>query len=330
MPKKILVIDDAEMQRIFYQGILKGEGFETLIVDSCESALEQLDQFSPDLIILDLLLPKMSGVELLNELKTRGYSGVSLVASADIQETVRNNCISLGAAGFIEKPLSKKDLVEKINRTLLSEEEDDQIPEISPDNLNILLELCNKGMISGAEKLKVLLNKEITLSTQNIVLVGPEEISKSLSMGEKDYIGYKMDYSGTYSGTSALLMPRNSLNEIVSEASGIGINEARFNGVLIDFMMEISNITLNSILGTVSNQLSLSLDYKVPQPLGSSLEGLFEDKEKSPEKSKAILVTTIFKFADIENLGEIIFLMSHYSLKKLNIRLEEYAKRNAP
>lgn len=114
----ILVVDDSRFSRKAVVTALAG--IDAQIVQACNGreALEQLDAANPELVVTDLLMPEMDGLEFLAELRARGDERPVCVVSADIQESSRGECERLGAYGFFNKPFRGEELVEAAQRAL--------------------------------------------------------------------------------------------------------------------------------------------------------------------------------------------------------------------
>jgi DNA-binding response OmpR family regulator len=115
--KTILVIDDSETTLVLLEWFLKDNGFDTLIALDIKSALLQIDKQLPDLILLDLQLPEISGYDFLKMIKTdknKKDIPVIVISALDSQEAIRQ-LKHLGAIDFIPKPLNLKMLVDHIN-----------------------------------------------------------------------------------------------------------------------------------------------------------------------------------------------------------------------
>ncbi|WP_420575892.1 response regulator [Ekhidna sp.] len=112
--KKIIIADDSFFQRKTLQDILKDLGYESEAVASGEDLLENLND-SHDCIFLDLLMGGMSGIDVLRELQNRGNETPVVVITADIQKARREESMSLGATAFMNKVVSKDELVSILN-----------------------------------------------------------------------------------------------------------------------------------------------------------------------------------------------------------------------
>ena len=113
--EKVLIIDDSFFQRKVLSDILAGCGCEVRTAESGRAGLEILKTESFDCILLDLLMPDISGLEVLEKLKNEGLQTPVIVVSADIQETVKKQCMEAGAFGFVNKP-PQKDYLQNIIR----------------------------------------------------------------------------------------------------------------------------------------------------------------------------------------------------------------------
>jgi len=114
----ILVVDDSMFARMNICNMLKEAGYETVEASDGRDGLEKAAALKPDCIISDLLMPELDGIGFLAALKERGIGLPVIVLTADIQETKRQECLSLGAAGFSYKPPRKGDLLTLIDQVL--------------------------------------------------------------------------------------------------------------------------------------------------------------------------------------------------------------------
>lgn len=119
----ILIVDDSSTTRKAILQIVKADGHEALTATNGREALEIIAATPPDCILLDLIMPEIDGLEVLKALRERRSKIPVIVLTADIQEIVRQECLELGATEFINKPLIKKELFDKIRKALGLEEE---------------------------------------------------------------------------------------------------------------------------------------------------------------------------------------------------------------
>jgi DNA-binding response OmpR family regulator len=110
---RILVVDDEERIVHFLSTKLKASGYEVLTASDGVKGLEQARAQEPDLVVLDLLMPRMNGLEMLKEL--RSFSTVPvIVLSAKGADADRIKGLSLGADDYLPKPFNPDELVARI------------------------------------------------------------------------------------------------------------------------------------------------------------------------------------------------------------------------
>lgn len=115
--KRILVVDDEEMIVRTVKAYLDQEGFKTYTAYDGEEALRAFNEKGPDLIVLDLMLPKMSGLEVTK--KIRSTSSVPIIMlTAKASEADRVVGLELGADDYVVKPFSPRELVARVRAVL--------------------------------------------------------------------------------------------------------------------------------------------------------------------------------------------------------------------
>lgn len=118
MYSTILVVDDEASIRQSLSGLLSDEGFELLTASNGYEALKVIDSESPDLVLLDIWMPGMDGIETLKEIKKESpYIQVIIITGHGTIETAVK-ATKLGAFDFIEKPLSIDKVIVAINNAL--------------------------------------------------------------------------------------------------------------------------------------------------------------------------------------------------------------------
>ncbi len=109
--KRILVVDDEEAVRELTLEILRRHGYRPLGVPSGSEALAALDEESFDLILSDVVMPGMTGVELLDELQARAHDiPVVLMTGGSPEPERTSKAAAVGAAGLLYKPFSHDEL----------------------------------------------------------------------------------------------------------------------------------------------------------------------------------------------------------------------------
>lgn len=114
----VLITDDAAFTRRMLRKAFKDTEHVVLEASNGKECLEMLDNHSPDCLILDLLMPELDGFGVLEALKQQGSKIPVIVLSADIQDSVRQQCLDLGAAMMLKKPPKGPQILEAIEQVL--------------------------------------------------------------------------------------------------------------------------------------------------------------------------------------------------------------------
>jgi two-component system alkaline phosphatase synthesis response regulator PhoP len=115
---KILIVEDDRNIMTGLVDNLEPEGHTVVMARDGKEALEQATEQSPDLIILDIMLPKLNGFEVCKELKNRGNKAPIIILSARAQEKDKVLGLELGADDYITKPFSPRELVVRVKAVL--------------------------------------------------------------------------------------------------------------------------------------------------------------------------------------------------------------------
>jgi DNA-binding response OmpR family regulator len=120
MPKKILVVDD-ETELLKALSIrLETSGYEVITASDGQEGLEKAKSLNPDLIVLDILMPKMDGYEVCRMLKfDEKYKSIPVIMlTAKTQDIDKAMGKKVGANDYITKPFETQDLIDKIKKYL--------------------------------------------------------------------------------------------------------------------------------------------------------------------------------------------------------------------
>ncbi|EHR37197.1 response regulator YycF [Facklamia languida] len=124
--KRILVVDDEKPISDIISFNLRNEGFEVVAAFDGEQALEKFNESNPDLIILDLMLPKIEGLEVCREIRKTSTVPIIMLTAKD-SEIDKVLGLELGADDYVTKPFSNRELIARvkanIRRSAVREEE---------------------------------------------------------------------------------------------------------------------------------------------------------------------------------------------------------------
>lgn len=116
----ILIIDDEESIFEVIEGLLYREGYNLSYVNSGQTALEQIDDIQPDVILLDLMMPQMDGIETCQHLKSNErwcHIPIIMVTALSSKEDLAR-CLNAGADDFLSKPINSIELRARVRSML--------------------------------------------------------------------------------------------------------------------------------------------------------------------------------------------------------------------
>ena len=118
--RKIMLIDDSSTNNILYESILQDEGYEVVICHDAKTALKKLEKEIPDLIMLDLMMPGMDGLNFLEVVTTEitGFKIPVIMLTAHSEVESQTKAFKLGVKEYIIKPASISEITEKVKKTL--------------------------------------------------------------------------------------------------------------------------------------------------------------------------------------------------------------------
>ncbi len=121
MHKKILVVDDESEMRVALETTLKREGYQPVCVEDGKKAWERIQDETFDLIVSDVKMPRMDGVELLRAVKQHSPKTIVIMMTAygDIDNAVET--MKVGAFDYLLKPFSAEILISSVNRAFMNE-----------------------------------------------------------------------------------------------------------------------------------------------------------------------------------------------------------------
>jgi len=172
----ILIVDDEMSITTTLEGILTDEGYEVSKAENGTQALELIKSVSPDVILLDIWMPGMDGIEVLKAIKEfqSDLEVIIMSGHGSIDTAVR--ATKLGAFDFIEKPLSLENVLSTINHALEQQ-------RLIRENLELKKELIRKHEIIGESPAIVEIRRQVkslSENSKNILLIGENGTGKEL------------------------------------------------------------------------------------------------------------------------------------------------------
>ncbi len=114
----VMIVDDEQAYTKVMSMVLREYGFDSFPVNSAKDAWELLARITPDLVLLDVMMPEIDGITFLNELRAHAQLGVVPVLVVTAYTETREQALRAGASGFLTKPFSAQQLRESIGEFL--------------------------------------------------------------------------------------------------------------------------------------------------------------------------------------------------------------------
>ena len=335
---KILIVDDEKNMRLILNKILSKEGYEIYQAENGKQALKEVKKSSPDLVLLDLKLPDINGIEVLEKIKQHDNSIIVIILTAygDIKNAVE--AMKLGAYDYLKKPFDNEEMILVIKKALdnlrLSREVKllrDRLDEkisikemmgesvpirkvlkmvemVAPTNMTVFLE-GKTG--TGKELISRLIHQKSNRRNKPFIAVDCGAIPESLF--ESELFGYE---KGAFTG---------------AVSTHIGKFEQANKGTL--FLDEINNLPLN-----LQSKFLRAIEEKTIQRLGgkgdiqidvriivASNINIIEEVNKKTFRDDLFYRLNEFKI-DIPTLEERrddIPTLSNYFLKEANLEMKK-------
>jgi two-component system alkaline phosphatase synthesis response regulator PhoP len=120
MASKILIVDDTETMRLYEHMLLSGQGYELDMAENGVQALEKIKDFKPDLVLMDIMMPEMDGIECCRRIKSDPASKktkVVIVTTKSEYGKVKE-AFAAGCDDYVTKPINRVELLSKMSELL--------------------------------------------------------------------------------------------------------------------------------------------------------------------------------------------------------------------
>jgi two-component system response regulator PilR (NtrC family) len=268
---KILVVDDEESMCNFMEIMLKKEGYSVATAMSGSEALDRIEADHPDLVISDIMMPEMSGVELLTKAKKQreDLHFVMMTAFASVDSAV--DALKKGADDYITKPF-KIDEIKHVIRNLLQKD------ELRIENKMLKDQLADRFTLD-----KFIGNSPIVLKLKDMVKQIATSDSAVLILGEsgtgKDLIARAIHAHSRRTDKPFTAINCGAIPELLLESELFGHKKGAFTGAIRDneglFKVSDSGILFLDEIGNLTTSLQVKLlrvlEHQEFTPVGSTV-----------------------------------------------------------
>jgi CheY-like chemotaxis protein len=117
---KIMLVDDSSTNNLLFRDIFEETGYEVWVEEKPERVLARLRESKPDLVLLDLMLPGMDGLQLLQQIKSEQCCREIpvIMYTAHMSDRMQQQALALGASGYLIKPVSPQKILDEVSRVL--------------------------------------------------------------------------------------------------------------------------------------------------------------------------------------------------------------------
>lgn len=339
MNEKILVIDDDESIRQSLSNFLRRSGFNVLLADNGKTGLEILNKHSPDLIISDIKMPELSGIDVLRKSKEIDpfIKVILITAHDDIQITIE--AMQYGAYDYFEKPLDIEKLRIAIQRALESKSLSERLVSyVEEETEEFQLE---KKIIGKSPLMKEIYKKIGQLSNNRITIL----ITGESGTG-KELIARTIHYSGITKIHPFVAVNCSAVPETLLESELFGHEKGAFTGadrlkkgkfelagegtIFLDEISEMSPSLQAKLLRVlqekeferVGGEFSLPMKARIIAATNKNIEQLVNEGKFREDLFFRLNVVSI-KLPPLRERKEDIPLLVNYFLKRINKELHK-------
>jgi len=259
----ILVVDDEHLQREILKTILDDEGYETHTAASGEEALKTISTFHPDVILTDLKMEGMDGIELIEAVPREPFDPSMIIMTAHGTISSAVEAIKKGAFDYLTKPLDKNSLLMTVRRAV-------ERSELLKENLQLHKELYDRFKIEGLvgkstgmkEAIEIL--KKVSTSSATVLIRGESGTGKEL-------VARAIHYNSPRRTKSFMALNCSAIPENLFESELFGYEPGAFTGAT----------ARKAGLFETTNGGTLFLDEigDMPQLMQAKLLRVLQDKE---------------------------------------------------
>lgn len=218
----ILVVDDEPLQRDILKTILDDEGYETHTAASGEEALKTIGKFNPDVILTDLKMEGMGGIDLLMAARAADSSLTFIVMTAHGTVGSAVEAMKEGAFDYLQKPLEKDNLLITVRRAI-------EHAELLKENLQLKKELYDRfrmeGIVGKSPKMQEAIGimQKVSGSPATVLIIGESGTGKEL-------IARAIHYNSPRAGKPFIALNCAAIPENLFESELFGFEPGAFTG----------------------------------------------------------------------------------------------------
>lgn len=198
--------------------------------------------------------------------------------------------------------------------------------DITTQQIDALKELINIGVGTGADVLNTMLDAHVQLQVPFLKVILPNELENEMQRQHVQQLSaVNLRFKGSFLGTAELVFPSESASKLISTLTNEQLQDDTDDDPMqACALSEVGNIVLNSVMGSISNLLNLSLSYSVPNYVEGDIKKLLV-ANKIRFDTVILLAKTRFKIESLEVEGDILLFLEVGSFDKLLTMVDDAA-----
>ncbi len=175
---KIYIIDDHALFRNGLIALLESKSISASAASSPEQGLEEIESIEVDIVLLDLRMPQMSGIEVLKIIKERKIKTPVVMLTTSTEETDLRDCLKYGAQGYLLKDMDPDELVDALNETVKG------TIVVAQDMTHVLAKVLRNELNDSEPSFELLTNREKEVACQVSIGHSNKVIARELGISD--------------------------------------------------------------------------------------------------------------------------------------------------
>ncbi len=201
--------------------------------------------------------------------------------------------------------------------------------QLSQFEVDALTEVINIGLGQAANSLNEIMEHHVELNVPKLDIydINDPELSKHI-FENTEISSVRQNFNGEFSGSASLLFPDKSAKNLVANVTGEELDSPDLDSIRSSTLLEIGNIVINAIMGTIGNLLKSNLEFLLPEYQKSKdFRKFFINTDKSNQQSLVVLAETNFSLEKLKVDGFILLIFEvkaiDFLIKMINKYIDE-------
>jgi len=195
------------------------------------------------------------------------------------------------------------------------------VTHLKDEDLDAIKELVNIGVGRAAAMLNEITCSHIILHVPTLQVIRLDELDSAGGLPRSEGAAtVKIDFRGFFTGTTALIFPPESAAALVMAITGEGEGQPELDAIRIETLMEVGNIFINGVMGSIGNVLDQQITYLPPAYVEDTMGHIAQSARFDPDE-RVLLANTRFYVEDINVEGIIVMILEIGSLDILLNRI---------